>query len=152
MIPFDLRPIYLKQVHDRMHHNGISRMHEHLKNYWWESKLYVKSCELCARRKGRYGKRTEWPLGHCKRGQYPFQRVFTDFVHMKSSKGNKYLLTILYSYSRYFIAIPTVKTYNYSSSGLWRSRYKFHRISLQRILLADRYTAKTEVALASTEL
>ena len=112
VVPFKLRPAYLKQVFHHMNHNGIARMMNQLKKYWWESKdenikVYAKSSDLCARRKVRYGKRVDWPIGHCRRGTLPFQRVFTDLVHMQQSKGKRYTLTILDSYSRYFMAIPT---------------------------------------------
>ena len=112
VIPYTLRAAYLHEVHDNTNHAGETRVKDLLKPYWWESKTadihtYIKSCILCAKRKGRYGKRQDWKDGHCKRGSKPFEVIYTDFVHMPRSKGKAYILTILDSYSRYFIAIPT---------------------------------------------
>ena len=112
VIPYELRKLYLEQAHDKCNHQGISRVTDTLKPYWWEEKQndiknYVKSCLSCAKRKGRYGQKPDWNIGHCKRGTKPFEVVFTDFVHMPRSKGKAYILTILCSYSRYLITVPT---------------------------------------------
>ena len=62
---------------------------------------YVQSCQTCAKRKGNYGMRRNWSTGHCKRGGKPFEVVYIDFVSMPLSKGKRYILTILDSFSRH---------------------------------------------------
>ena len=92
VVPYKLRTKYLHQAHDCVNHSGISHMQEHLSSYWWEFKnrdirAYV---QACAR---------NWSTGHCKRGGKPFKVVYIDFVSMPLSKGKRYILTILDSFS-----------------------------------------------------
>ena len=111
VIPSSLRPKFLHYAHDRMNHAGITRTQQHLSNFWWESKnldvqSYIDSCLVCARRKGNYGRPVRWNIGHCRRGTRPFEVIFLDFVYMPPCRGKRFLLTILDSFSRYFMAIP----------------------------------------------
>ena len=81
---------YLHQALEGTNHSGVTRMRELLSNYWWEFKnrdikSHVDSCDTCAKCKGNYGKRTRWPIGHCKRGRKPFDLVFIDFATMSNS-------------------------------------------------------------------
>ena len=50
-----------------------------------------------------------WPIGHCKCGWRPFELVFIDFITMPNSKGKRYILTILDSFSEHFTAIPCAR-------------------------------------------
>ena len=114
VVPYKLRTKYLHQAHDCVNHSGISRMQEHLSSYWWEFKnrdirAYVQSCQTCAKRKGNYGMRRNWSTGHCKRGGKPFEVVYIDFISMPPSKGKRYILTILDSFSRHLMAIPCAR-------------------------------------------
>ena len=61
---------------------------------------------VCARRKGNYGRPVRWDIGHCRRGTRPFEVIYLDFVYMPPCRGKRFLLTILDSFSRYFMAIP----------------------------------------------
>ena len=111
VIPSNLRPKFLYHAHDRMNHAGITRTQQHLSNFWWESKnediqSYIDSCLICAKRKGNYGRPVRWDIGHCRRGTRPFEVIYLDFVYMPPCRGKRFLLTILDSFSRYFIAIP----------------------------------------------
>ena len=111
VIPSILRPKFLYHAHDRMNHSGITRTQQHLSNFWWEFKneditSYINSCMVCARRKGNYGRPVRWNIGHCRRGTRPFEVIFLDFVYMPPCKGKRFLLTIVDSFSRYFMAIP----------------------------------------------
>ena len=111
VIPCSLRPTFLHHAHDRMNHAGITRTQQHLSNFWWEFKnddiaSYINSCMVCARRKGNYGRPVRWNIGHCRRGTRPFEVIYLDFVYMSPCKGKRFLLTILDSFSRYFMAIP----------------------------------------------
>ena len=114
VVPYKLRTRYLHQAHEGTNHSGVTRMRELLSNYWWEFKnrvikSYVNSCDTCAKCKGNYGKRTRWPIGHCKRGRRPFEHVFIDFITMPNSKRKRCILTILDSFSRHFTAIPCAR-------------------------------------------
>ena len=82
-------------------------------------KSYVDSCDTCAKCKGKYGKCT---IGHCKRGKRLFELVFIDFVTMPKSKGKCYILTILDSFSRHFMAIPCTRD---QAIDAGRSLYQF---------------------------
>ena len=111
VIPSSLRPKFLHFAHDRMNHAGITRTIQHLSNFWWEKKQddirsYIDSCQVCARRKGNYGRSIRWDVGHCRRGTRPFEIIYLDFVFMPQCRGKRYILTILDSFSRYFMAIP----------------------------------------------
>ena len=111
VIPSVLRPKFLHHAHDRMNHAGITRTQQHLSNFWLESKnqdiqSYIDTCLICAKRKGNYGRPTRWDIGHCRRGTRPFEVIYLDFVYMPPCRGKRFLLTILDSFSRYFMAIP----------------------------------------------
>ena len=111
VIPMVLRPKFLHHAHDRMNHSGITRCKQHLSCFWWEFKdqdiqSYVDSCLFCAKRKGNYGRSPRWDIGHCRRGTRPFEVIYLDFVYMPPCRGKHFLLTILDSFSRYFMAIP----------------------------------------------
>lgn len=144
VVPYKLRPKYLHQAHDANNHSGITRMQELLSGYWWESKnndikAYADSCITCAKCKGNYGRRTRWPMGHCKRGKRPFELVFVDFVTMSNSKGKRYILTILDSFSRHLTAIPCARDRAIDAA---RGLYQFflrHR-EIPRIVSSDRGT------------
>ena len=144
VVPYKLRTKYLHQAHDCVNHSGISRMQEHLSSYWWEFKnrdirAYVQSCQTCAKRKGNYGMRRNWSTGHCKRGGKPFEVVYIDFVSMPLSKGKRYILTILDSFSRHLMAIPCARDRAIDAA---RRLYQFflrHR-EIPRIVSSDRGT------------
>ena len=111
VIPSSLRPKFLFYAHDRMNHAGITRTEENLINFWWEGKRediqsYIDSCLLCGQKKGNYGRPVKWDIGHCRRGTRPFEVIYLDFVYMPHCRGKRFILTILDSFSRYFMAIP----------------------------------------------
>ena len=71
VVPYKLRSRFLYQVHDCINHSGVTCMHTDLTSYWWEYKnrdieAYIEFCEICAKRKGNYGKRRHWPTGSLK--------------------------------------------------------------------------------------
>ena len=144
IIPYSLRTAYLQQSHDNCNHQGITRVIDTLKPYWWEDKQkdihnYVKSCLICAKLKGRYGQKPDWPTGHCKRGTEPFEVVFTDFVHMPKSKGKAYILTILCSYSRYLLTMPTAHDRAIDAARGLYQLFLQHR-KIPKIVSSDRGT------------
>ena len=144
VIPYSMRAKYLRQAHDEMNHSGFDRMRQHLAGYWWElknsdMKAYVDSCETCARCKGNYGRQPKNPTGHCKRGERPFEIIYVDFVTMPQSKGKRYILTILDSFSRYLTAIPCARDRAIDAA---RGLYLFflrHR-EIPRVISSDRGT------------
>ena len=144
VVPYKLRTRYLHQAHEVTNHSGITRMRELLSNYWWEFKnrdikSYIDSCDTCTKCKGNYGKRMRWPIGHCKRGRRPFELVYIDFVTMPNSKGKRYILTILESFSRHFTAIPCARDRAiHAARGLYQFFLR-HR-EIPRIVSYDRGT------------
>ena len=169
IVPYKLRTRYFHQAHEGTNHSGVTHMHELLSNYWLEFKnhdikSYIDSCDTCAKRKGNYGKRTRWPIGHCKRGRRLFELVFIDFVTMPNSKGKRYILTILNSFSRHFTAIPCTRdqaidaacgqyqffftTEKYHIRILW-SWHSIYRSSLQTILCPNVHNTGSSLLLAA---
>ena len=103
---------WLRQAHDSYNHSGIERVKQSLAHVDWSSKGpdiadYVNSCIACARRKGNYGRQPPWRIGHVKRGTKPFEIVFCDFITLPPCKGKRYACTLLCSFSRFFMAIPS---------------------------------------------
>ena len=119
-------------------------MQEHLSSYWWEFKnrdirAYVQSCQTCAKRKGNYGMRRNWSTGHCKRGGKPFEVVYIVFVSMPLSKGKRYILTILDSFSRHLMAIPCARDRAIDAAGGLYQFFLRHR-EIPCIVSSDRGT------------
>jgi len=144
VVPYRLRNKFLYQAHDCINHSGVTRMRAHLASYWWEFKnrdieTYVKSCEVCAKRKGNYGKRRHWPAGHCKRGEKPFDIIYVDFVTMPVSKGKRYILTILDSFSRHLMVVPCARDRAIDAARGLYSFFLRHR-EIPRIVSSDRGT------------
>ena len=109
------------QAHDCINHSGVTRMRAHLASYWLEYKnrdieAYIESCEICASRKGIYGKRRHWPTCHYKRGKGLFDIIYVDFVSMPVS------LTALAAISRSYLAQETVQLTpleDFTASATW---------------------------------
>ena len=142
VVPYKLRTRYLHQAHEGTNHSGVTRMREFLSNYWRELKnrdikFYVDSCDICAKCKNNYGKRTRWPSGHCKRVRRPFDLVFIDFVTISNSKGKRYILTILDSFSQHFTAIPRDRAID-AAHGLYQ--FFLRHWEIPRIVSSDRGT------------
>ena len=115
VVPDELRAHFLYQAHDNTAHAGRNRAIRALERYWWPCKTddvyhYVDTCLHCARRKGNYGVPSKPGIGHVMRGQRPFEVVYIDFVHLQPGiGGKKYICTILDSFSRYLITVPTCR-------------------------------------------
>ena len=144
VIPYSLRAKYLRKAHDGMNHSGFTRMRQHLAGYWWELKnsdikAYVDSCETCARCKGNYGRQPKGLTGHCKRGERPFEIIYIDFVTMPQSKGKRYILTILDSFSRHLTAVPCARDRAIDAARGLYSFFLRHR-EIPNIISSDRGT------------
>ena len=105
---------FLFQAHDNTNHFGRERCKQFLENVWWPKMKdditnYLNSCEYCLRRKGINNRGGQRLTGTNLKGTKPFEVIYIDFVHMpKPSRfGHKYILTIIDSFSRFFIAVPT---------------------------------------------
>jgi len=115
VVPPHLYKTMLYRVHDLRGHFAVDRTSEFLRDYWWPGKRsdvknYCDSCIQCAMKKGPYNKFGKAKTGHLRRGKQPFDDLFCDFVHMKSSSnGKKYIFTVIDSFSRYFFAIATCR-------------------------------------------
>ena len=115
IVPPELRPHFLYLGHDNNAHAGRHRARISLQRFWWpkmahDIQHYVDSCIHCARRKGSYGNHTKPTIGHVLRGEKPFEVCYIDFVHLPNGlNGKKYMCTILDSFSRYLIAVPTCR-------------------------------------------
>ena len=103
----------LYQAHDNCNHFGRERVLQFLSNVWWprmkdDVTNYLNSCETCLRRKGINNRGGQKLTGTNVKGQNPFEILYIDFVHMPTPSrfGHKYILTVIDSFSRFFIAIP----------------------------------------------
>ena len=103
----------LYQAHDNCNHFGRERVMQFLSSVWWPKMKedvtnYLNSCENCLRRKGINNRGGQRLTGTNVKGLKPFEILYIDFVHMPTSSryGHKYLLTVIDSFSRFFIAIP----------------------------------------------
>ena len=110
VVPEPLIAPYLHNSHDAHGHVGIPRVTSYLRNYFWPSKFvdidnYVKSCEFCARKKGTSGQ-PRVIAGNNKKGLKPFDIIYVDFVTMPVSRGYRYILTLIDSFSRFMRAYP----------------------------------------------
>ena len=105
---------FLYKAHDRDNHHGINRTVDNLAKFYWpkkgdDIKAYVDSCDGCAQRKGNYGRVPKWPIGHVERGSQPFECLMLDFVHMDKAKGKQYILSIICSFSKFYMAYPCAR-------------------------------------------
>ena len=101
----------LHHSHDSCAHPGTSRVADSLQSYWWPSKdedikNYVASCVICAKKKGSQGHPSNPDIGHCKRGERPFDVIFIDFTVFDKVNGKRFCCTILDSFTKFFIAKP----------------------------------------------
>ena len=113
VIPQSVYPHVLYRAHDLNGHFGRERVSEALRDCWWPGKQddiinYINSCVKCSMVKGNYNRSAKPDTGHVLRGTKPFEVIYIDFIHMpQSGRGHKYVLTVLDSFTRYLIAVPT---------------------------------------------
>lgn len=113
VVPQHAYPHFLYRAHDNLGHFAKERTLDFLRDFWWPGKRddvcnYCDSCSECAMRKGPYNRFGKVQTGHLLRGERPFEVLFCDFVHMKSSTtGKRYIFTVFDAFSRYFFAVPT---------------------------------------------
>ena len=102
-------PWLLREAHSTAHF-GVLRTTEKLENFWWPGKNddiqdFVRSCQACPRKKGRYGMR---PIknGAIEKGSKPFDVVYVDFIQMENVRGFKYCMTAQCGFSRWLEVYP----------------------------------------------
>ena len=116
VLPKKLRSQVLKVAHESLlgGHQGIKKTSDrvHMNFYWpgmqGDITRYVQSCDICQRTfpKGRVQK---VPLGNMPIIDTPFKRVAVDIVgplEPRTSRGNKYILTMVDFATRYPEAVP----------------------------------------------
>ena len=146
VVPGKMYKNLLYMAHNQNGHFGRERVKEFLDEFWWPYKLddiinYVNSCVVCCKRKGVNNRSAKPPLGHLLRGEKPFDMLYIDFVHMPSSNsGQKYILTILDSFSRYLIAVPTTRDRPVDAANAILREVIFRTGLTPRIISSDRGT------------
>ena len=146
VVPSNMLQKLLYMAHNQNGHFGRERVKDFLDDYWWPFKLedisnYVNSCVVCCKRKGVNNRSAKPPLGHLLRGTKPFEMLYIDFVHMPSSNcGRKYILTILDSFSRYLIAVPTTRDRAVDAANAILREVIFRTGFTPKIISSDRGT------------
>ena len=92
-------------------HLGAERTHILLQNWWWPAKRrdideYVRSCEICAQKKGRYGL-PKPKAGTLLKGTAEFQILYLDYIKMPAVRGFNYAMTLQDSFSRWIEIFPS---------------------------------------------
>lgn len=116
VVPSKYRAQVMKLAHETMFggHQGVSKTTERvMSSFYWpgiqaDIKRYIRSCDICQRTFPR-GKVQKVPLNSMPIIDTPFQRVAVDIVGPISpvtSKGNRYILTIVDYATRYPEAVP----------------------------------------------
>ena len=112
LVPTDLRPEILKQLHDNAGHMGVRRTMENVRQrfYWpgYETDVehWVRDCELCQKR-NQPQPLPRAPLGTI-RASYPFEKISWDIMGPLpvTNKGNKYILVVTDVFSKWVEAFP----------------------------------------------
>ena len=112
LVPTDLRPEILKQLHDNAGHMGVRRTMEKVRQrfYWpgYEADVehWVRDCELCQKR-NQPQPLPRAPLGTI-RASYPFEKISWDIMGPLpvTNKGNKYILVVTDVFSKWVEAFP----------------------------------------------
>ena len=112
VVPKVLQQSLLILAHDKSGHNGAKRTYAALKrNYYWQGMRkdvfrHCKACRECLLQNQNTGSRK---FGHFKPPEYPMQMICMDLVGPvtpTSTKGNKYILTVVDMLTGYTMAIP----------------------------------------------
>ncbi|XP_063970498.1 uncharacterized protein LOC135157721 [Lytechinus pictus] len=146
IVPQPLRKQVLKLAHESVMggHLGASKTGDRiLANFFWpgmhhDVKLFCRSCDSCQRSFPK-GKVTKVPLGSTPLIDEPFHRVAVDIVGPIapiSSKGNRYILTLVDYATRYPEAVPLR---NIDTSSVAEALLSiFSRVGFPKEMLTDR--------------
>ncbi|KAM5218498.1 uncharacterized protein RBU33_003761 [Hipposideros larvatus] len=110
VIPETLAPTFVKQFHQRTHF-GRNALESTLTRYFYVprlssiSQIVCEQCLVCARNNPRQG--PVLPPGVQHTGGAPFEDLTIDFTEMPRSRGLRYLLVFVCTYSGWVEAFPT---------------------------------------------
>lgn len=118
VVPSKLIPLLFRYYHEAplSSHLGIRKTLERIQTNFWAGDLkqtitaMVKSCRLCQLSKPAQNTRVGQLVSEI--ATRPFEKIFIDHSgpYPTSKKGNKYLLTVIDSFSRYTVLIPARNT------------------------------------------
>ena len=146
VVPARLVPCVLRLAHDIpvAGHMGVARTKEKvLQSFYWPSvnadvKLYCRSCVICQKTVAK-GRTPRAPLQHIPVVSEPFQKIAIDLVGPiapATERGNRFILTIVDSATRWPEAIPLRSI---TSTSVAEALFgAFSRVGLPRQILSDR--------------
>ncbi|CBY40556.1 unnamed protein product [Oikopleura dioica] len=111
-VPRSMRAEILHKFHNDNNHMGAARMKVAMAHLAWPEKVddiinFSRSC-VCQHRKGGRGQSRNPEPKSIPKGTRIFQHLLVDFVEMPPTKlGFKYILTIICTYSKFLIAVPS---------------------------------------------
>ena len=116
LVPTDLRPTVLQQLHNCAGHLGIKKTLERVKEiYYWpgyegDTEKCVRECKECQQRNPP-NPTPQTPL-HTIEAAYPFQKLSIDIMVPlpKTSQGHKYILVVTDLFSKWIEAFPLATT------------------------------------------
>ena len=145
IVPKKYRPPVMKLAHETLMagHLGVKKSVDRVTaEFYWpgvqaDIRRFVSSCDVCQRTipKGRV---TSVPLGHMPVISEPFQRIAVDIVgplEPRTTRGNKYILTIIYYATRYpeAVALSGIETERVAEALV----DVFSRVGVPREMLSD---------------
>ena len=110
VVPPSKIPSILRQAHSSAH-LGAERTLQMLSNFWWpgqkkDVEIYVRSCQNCAQKKGRYS--LQKPMsGALNKGTREFQIIYVDYIQVPNVRGYKYCMTLMDGFSRWIEIYPS---------------------------------------------
>jgi len=116
LIPIDLRPTILQQLHNCAGHLGMKKTLGKLRErYYWpgyeaDTEAWVRECKECQQRN--YPIPTPQAPLHTIEAAYPFQKLSMDIMGPlpKTSQGHKYILVVTDLFSKWTEAFPLATT------------------------------------------
>lgn len=111
VIPTELKPTVLRELHNEMGHQGFDRTLSLIRDrFFWpymqrETEQYVMSCACLKQKKP--SRETRTPLVNITT-TYPFELVSVDFLHVDKCRGGyEYILVIVDHFTRFAQVYPT---------------------------------------------
>lgn len=150
VIPDRLIPLLFKYYHlaPTTAHLGIKKTWSRIEPHFWSPNLrhtiatMVKTCTYCQRSK--QAPNTRAGLLSSEVPTRPFEKIFIDHIGPlpRSKKGNKYLLTIVDSFSKFAVFLPAKNTSSATTVSLLRSGL-FAYFGFPKYLVSDNVSSFT---------